>query len=441
MVQADIGPLLRTLAPCSIDQAFYRALVASTLDSSVSVWRNNTQVFLCASPETLCVDRDPCTALASFANAVDRQRAERSASDVPWFPLALGWVGYDAMRLDEPSAVTDSRSIADCAPHAALLRFNAVLRVSLEDQSVSVCAGNPEDEQRLVTLWEKTVQTQLAPIAEVDVHSDTSKAQHCAAILQVIHEIREGEVYLVNIAQVLHSHTALSDQQLAARVFRANSNYGAILRGEGVRIGAMSMELGLAVNRLQNTVQTHPIKGTRPRSQDPIKDRALAEELEQSPKERAENVMAVDVHRNDMGKFANVGTVQVYALCSVQSHHYVHHLVSQISCKISDETSTLDILTAMAPVGSVTGAPKRAAMQTIAKLERERRGLYTGFYGAVWPDGSMELAVAIRTMVVDSSGTHFGCGGGIVYDSDPENEWQELQWKQRGLSGKLSPTS
>ena len=342
------------------------------------------------------------------------------------------------MRGDEPGANDDQRPNGDYAPRAVLLQFSSVLRASILDHSVEVCARDANAEQRLRDLWLSASQHSLEPIAEISVHSQTDEQTHLAAIAQVKESILDGDVYLVNVARVLHSDTALTPQQMAVRVHRANSCYGAIMRGHGVTLAAMSMELGLRVDRVKNELETSPIKGTRPRSTDVQLDQRLALELEQSPKERAENVMAVDVHRNDLGKFAEVGSVVVHALCAVESHAYVHHLVSQIRCKICETTSSVAILRAMSPVGSVTGAPKRSAMQTIAQLERERRGVYTGFYGAVWPDGSMELAVAIRTIVNDCLGAHFGCGGGIVYDSDPDTEWQELQWKQRALSGKIT---
>jgi anthranilate/para-aminobenzoate synthase component I len=436
---------VRTLDPTAADTHFYRALVATTRDRSVSVWRDKTHVYLCASPRSLCCESDPTQALEAFAAAIDAQRMVHATTPLgpqspQWCPLIVGWLSYDAMRSDEPLSELDQRPSADMAPYAVLLEFAAVLRASLTESVVEVHAADPEAERRLCALWQETTQLELEPLSALSLRSLTDREAHRDAILQVKSAIVEGEVYLVNVACVLHAQSGLSPQQLATRVFCADARYSAIIRAHGVQLGAMSMELGVSVNRATNTVCTEPIKGTAPRSDDPQQDARLAQQLESNPKERAENVMAVDVHRNDLGKIAQVGTVHVDALCAVESHTYVHHLVSRVSCKITDQTSTLMLLQAVCPVGSVTGAPKRAAMQMIANVEREQRGVYTGLYGAVLRDGSVELAVAIRTIVNDSLGAHYGCGGGIVYDSDPDSEWQELQWKQRTLSGKIPST-
>ena len=145
--------------------------------------------------------------------------------------------------------------------------------------------------------------------------------------------------------------------------------------------------------------------------------------------------MAVDVHRNDLGRIAARGSVSVPALCAVESHAFVHHLVSTVRARVGEDIGTKEVLASVLPVGSVTGAPKRAAMMKIAALEVEKRGIYTGVYGAIGGDGSMTLAVAIRTIVADSlGGASYGSGGGIVADSDSAREWDELAWKERALS-------
>jgi anthranilate/para-aminobenzoate synthase component I len=148
--------------------------------------------------------------------------------------------------------------------------------------------------------------------------------------------------------------------------------------------------------------------------------------------------MAVDVHRNDLGRIAEVGSVSVASLCAVEPHPFVHHLVSTIRARARQDVTAKDVLEAMLPVGSVTGAPKRAAMQWIARIEPERRGLYTGAYGVIEPDGSLDLAVAIRTIVADERRANYGSGGGIVMDSDPAHEWAELAWKERAFAGYAS---
>jgi para-aminobenzoate synthetase component 1 len=351
----------------------------------------------------------PAGALDALGDALDALHATLPPMGDPGTPVALVWATYDAAwHAASPRPVVDGRPPGDRCPSVFLAR-------------VEVTAVDPTD-----TPW-PAGEAPLAPFT-----SATGQGAHAAMVDAVRALIRDGEVYLVNVARMTH-RPAMSPEAVALRVHRADAPRAMIAHTDDALVAAMSMELALSWDRRAGVAISRPIKGTRPRRADPAEDAREAEALRADEKERAENAMAVDVHRNDLGRVAVTGGVTVPVLCGVESHRYVHHLVSTVRAAVDPGLSARAMLSALLPVGSVTGAPKLAAMEAIAALEVERRGLYTGVYGLVFADGRVELTVAIRTLVTDAAGAHYGVGGGIVWDSDPGREWDELRWKQRGV--------
>jgi para-aminobenzoate synthetase component 1 len=172
-------------------------------------------------------------------------------------------------------------------------------------------------------------------------------------------------------------------------------------------------------------VETKPIKGTRPRSADPALDRALAEELRASEKDRAENVMIVDLLRNDLGKVCAPGSVRATRLFDVESYATVHQLVSTVEGRLAAGKHALDLVAACFPGGSITGAPKLAAMEIIEELEPQRRSIYCGAIGYVGYDGDMDTSIAIRTLLQHGDYMYAWAGGGVVADSNVDAEYQE----------------
>ncbi len=354
--------------------------------------------------------------LDAFGDALDALRASARSSGDEGLPVAFGCLTYDAAwYAAEPRRRVDARPFGDRCPSVWLARYNHVTSIDL-----------PPGPLRT----RREVAFPLGPFESATAHD-----AHVANVEAVRASIRDGDVYLVNLARMLHAPRATTPEALSSRVIASGARYGAVFHAGDALVAGMSMELALSWDRARSLATTRPIKGTRPRRADPEDDRRESDELARDPKERAENAMAVDVHRNDLGRVAVTGGVSVSALFESEAHRDVHHLVSTVSARVAGERPAREVLRAMLPVGSVTGAPKLAAMERIADLERERRGLYTGVYGAVWSDGSVQLAVAIRTLVSDREGCHYGVGGGIVWDSDPEREWLELAWKQRALGG------
>ena len=183
----------------------------------------------------------------------------------------------------------------------------------------------------------------------------------------------------------------------------------------------------------QGQVQTRPIKGTRPRAKDAQQDAQMANDLLHSAKDRAENLMIVDLLRNDLGKICRPGSVKVPSMFDVESFAHVHHLISTVTGQLAAGQDALALLRECFPGGSVTGTPKQRAMEIIEQLEPHRRGLYCGAIGYIGFDGNMDTNIAIRTMVYTQNKIHFWAGGGIVADSDGPAEYQETLDKAKAM--------
>src|SRR5262249_14292120 len=205
----------------------------------------------------------------------------------------------------------------------------------------------------------------------------------------------------------------------------------------GFQIASASPERFLRVEK--GMVETRPIKGTRPRGATPAEDQLQVDALLYSGKGRAENIMVVDLLRNDLGRGCRYGSVQVTAVCRLESYAYVHHLVSEVRGQLRPGCPPLDLLRAAFPGGSVTGAPKIRAMEIIADLEPTARGPYCGSLGYIGFDGTMDTNILIRTFTIGRGWVQFPVGGGIVADSSPEREYEETWHKAEGLLRALSP--
>jgi para-aminobenzoate synthetase component 1 len=260
------------------------------------------------------------------------------------------------------------------------------------------------------------------------------KERYLARIQQIREWIAQGEVYQVNATFPLLVNTEGDPAQLYRQIAtRHPVAHAAYIEDVGRTILSFSPELFL--QRSGNTLITRPMKGTAPRSADPETDRKLGEALHASEKNRAENLMIVDLLRNDLGRLALPGTVRADPLFSLEKYPSVWTMTSTVQAEITPETSLAEILKALFPCGSVTGAPKIAAMKRIQETEAEPRGLYCGSLGWLAPNGDFSLNVAIRTLVLDEDGQgRYHVGAGIVYDSNPEQEWDECHWKARILN-------
>jgi len=256
------------------------------------------------------------------------------------------------------------------------------------------------------------------------VRANLSRAQYLDAFARIQRYLREGDCYQVNLAQRFAAPTQ-GDPWLAYRELRVMNPapFGAYLGTPDCQVLCSSPERFLRVRNA--LVETKPIKGTRPRGADPDEDLRLAAELRASPKDRAENLMIVDLLRNDLGRVCAIGSIEVPTLFAVESFARVHHLVSTVCGRLAAGRTALDLLRACFPGGSITGAPKRRAMEIIEELEPNRRGIYCGAIGYLGFDGAMDTNIAIRTLVHSGGLTRLWAGGGIVADSDAQSEYRE----------------
>ncbi|MBK9990435.1 MAG: aminodeoxychorismate synthase component I [Verrucomicrobia bacterium] len=263
-----------------------------------------------------------------------------------------------------------------------------------------------------------------------------SKAEYLQSIARIKNYIAAGDVYQVNLTQRFDAPLTCSPYDLYRRLRqRSPAPFSCFLNFDSLQVVSSSPERFL---RLQSgCVETRPIKGTRPRGKPQGEDARLRSELAVSEKDRAELLMIVDLERNDLGRVCVPGSIEVAELYKVETHPTVHHLVANVSGKIRGDCDVVDCIRAMLPGGSITGAPKIRAMQIIDELERTRRGVYTGAIGYIGFDGGCDLNIAIRTILCAHGRAHYHVGGGIVWDSDPEAEYQETLDKGAAMRAAL----
>jgi len=252
-------------------------------------------------------------------------------------------------------------------------------------------------------------------------------------ILECQHSITEGDAYQLCLTTEA-TVDARPDPVATYLALRAASptHHGALIRAGGVALLSASPEQFLAVSP-EGLVTTSPIKGTRPRGQTEADDWRLRTELAASDKERAENVMIVDLMRNDIARVSKPGSVDVTKLLEVESYAQVHQLVSTVRGQLRDGLNGIDAVRACFPAGSMTGAPKLAATEILDRLENRARGIYSGAFGYVGLDGAVDLAMVIRSIIIDSAGSTVGTGGGITALSVPQEELAEAKLKAAAL--------
>jgi para-aminobenzoate synthetase component 1 len=273
-----------------------------------------------------------------------------------------------------------------------------------------------------------------------NVTSSFSREGYREAVRRVLAYIGAGDVYQVNLAQRFRAPRSEPPQSLFARLLaRHPAPYAAYVDGGPWALVSNSPECLL--QRSSERVATFPIKGTRPRAEQPARDKAMASALLSSIKDGAEHLMIVDLERNDLGRVCRYGSVRVAELARLRSFASVHHLESEVAGELAPHTPLAALLRAVFPGGSITGAPKVRAMQIIDELEPVGRGFYTGAIGFIDAAGGARLNVAIRTATVTAEAATYHAGGGVVADSDPDEEYRETLLKARAFFDALAVAS
>ncbi|PPB80269.1 aminodeoxychorismate synthase subunit I [Albidovulum inexpectatum] len=271
----------------------------------------------------------------------------------------------------------------------------------------------------------------LATLANITPGWDARR--HATAICRILDYIAAGDIYQANLTMRMQAQYRGSARGLyAALAVRQPVRHGALVDLPGMpRILSRSPELFFATTA-DGHIETRPMKGTAPRHPDPKRDSALRDGLAQSVKNRAENLMIVDLLRNDISRICRLGSVRVPDLYRVETYATVHQMISRVTGRLRDGVRGSEIFRALFPCGSITGAPKIRAMEIIRELEDGPRDAYCGAIGWMAPDGAARFNVAIRTIeLYDDGRAEFGVGGGIVADSTPEGEYEEALWKAR----------
>ena len=355
-----------------------------------------------------------------------------------------GWLSYEAAAWTEPG----NPWRADPMACLWVARHDPVLRFDLKDETLWIEASDPNRLDQMAS-WLASItapsdeppKSISIPIEQWHWHSD--RGAFAAGVQRIREWIASGDLFQANLTACCS--TPWPEQHSALDLFlrlrqHCPAPFGGLLIGDGDAKGeavlSTSPERFLRVDP-DGQVETRPIKGTRPRDADPCKDAALAAELICSPKDRAENVMIVDLLRNDLGRVCQPGSIQVPQLLGLESYAAVHHLTSVVQGQLRNGQNWVDLLEACWPGGSITGAPKLRACQRLQELEPTSRGPYCGSLIRRDWDGQFDSNILIRSLMRrgDTLRAHAGCG--IVADSDPDNEADELGWKLEPLLDAL----
>lgn len=334
----------------------------------------------------------------------------------------FGYLGYDLKNHSEKLSSTnpDLTALPDM-----FFFVPGILLVTGNDGTIQVLKGSDE--------YSRSSEDAVFDPGAISLRQKSmpDREAYLGKIRQAQKDIYEGDYYEINLSHPLEFEFGGDSLDLFYRMQQLGPvPFGAYLKLQGREVCCLSPERFLA--RKGKRVWSQPIKGTAPVTGE--KDAEQINRLKNSEKERAENLMIVDLVRNDLSHFAVEGTVRVPSLFEIQTFNTVHQMVSTVECEVPSEAASVDMLRACFPMGSMTGAPKIASMKAIEKLEDYRRGLYSGAIGYITPDQDFDFNVVIRTAVVKGSTAVYPVGGAITSDSDPDAEWEETLVKARAIT-------
>jgi anthranilate synthase component 1 len=382
-----------------------------------------------------------------FLAALDRDWLKERINDSGkqcGLPFRGGWflfLGYELAAAIEPR-LADHMVAAEDIPVAQATRFPAaIIRDHVTGMAHLVCEADHAADL-LPAMRNDVMQTpaETASTSPVGAQGEEEDPRRYLRDVQRIQAyIAAGDVFQVNLSRAwrIRLNHAVKPVELYRMLRRSNpAPFAGFCNLEnGAAIVSSSPERLICV--VGNKVHTRPIAGTYPRSNDPRQDRSWSEELLLHPKERAEHIMLLDLERNELGRICRLGSVQVNERMVLESYRHVHHIVSEVSGELQAGVTPAQVIRAVFPGGTITGCPKLRCMEIIAELEQTARGAYTGSMGYLNRDGSMDLNILIRSMVLHNGQISLRAGAGIVTDSDPERELRETRTKAQGLLAAL----
>ena len=391
---------------------------------------------------------DPLEELRRLLNA---HRAVRLPELPPFSAGAVGYAGYDVVRYTEhlPQAPPDDRGLPDLsfAFYDRMIVFDNVKKTM--DVVVTAHVDGPEDAERAYRAAQQRVDATVRQLssskldlecADIDTRggsalpfrSNFRREDFERAVRRCVEYIEAGDIFQVVISQRLEVEIQVDPFEIYRTLRVVNpSPFMFFLRTPETTLVGSSPEIMCRV--VDRKVTVRPLAGTRRRGATEEEDRRLAEELLADPKERAEHVMLVDLGRNDVGRVAKYGTVELSDVMVIERYSHVMHITSNVTGQLEEGKDAFDALKACLPAGTVSGAPKVRAMEIIDELEPHRRGPYAGAVGHFDYHGNMDTCIALRTIVVQDHTAYVQAGAGIVADSQPASEYQETLNKARGL--------
>jgi len=378
--------------------------------------------------------RDPN---APFLRALDEWWTDdRIATSTQSLPFLGGWflyLGYELAAEIEPRLDLDTDPLL---PAAFAVRCPTAIVLDHETLTCHWVTENGDASQRAQLDRDiARIQKQSAPtvVQSVDVSED-DPAHYLGAVHSAKQYIEAGDIYQANLSRqwtVIVAESVSAENIYGALCVANPGPFAGIARWQDTAIISSSPERLLLVRN--GIISTRPIAGTRPRGVDDVADYCLSKELIAHPKERAEHLMLIDLERNDLGRVCKAGTVEVDEMMVVESYAHVHHIVSNVRGSLRDDITPGASIAAVFPGGTITGCPKVRCMEIIDELESSPRGAYTGSFGYLNRDGSLDLNILIRTMVMQGDTLTFRAGAGIVADSEPQAELAEARAKAKGM--------
>lgn len=411
------------------------------LDSGMDEEKLGRYSFISSRPFDVIKMKDSkSNPLDTLKEKLDKYKVENN-THIPFIGGAVGYVSYDVGNYIEklPRTAIDDTGVYDLY----FGFYNFVIVVDhLENKTYIATPGISQEEELSIA---KEIESKILNAdkqnlkydfngkqIEVKLSSNFKKNEYINAIEKVRDYIKQGDIYQANLTQRFSGKTNLSSYQLYKKLRDVSkAPFAAFLNFENYQVLSNSPER--FIKCIDKTIEARPIKGTRPRGNTIEEDMRLQEELRNSEKDKAELLMIVDLERNDLGKVSKIGTVKVPELFVIEPYANVSHLVSTVTGKLKDSLSSIDVIKATFPGGSITGAPKIRAMEIIDELEPTQRNVYTGSIGYIGFNGDMDFNIAIRTLIKKDEDIYFQVGGGITWDSNPQEEYQETLDKAKSI--------
>ena len=388
-------------------------------------------LFAAPSIELVAYDQQQ---LNQLLNAIDSKPNQTALNS----PFQCGWLvyfSYESAYLMEPKlahliATTDEPLAIAMFCQGAIVKDHNNGHCQLYANSTEVA-----DQIRQQMDAEMSFGQQIVELNEV---VEEQGAIFELAVKAAKKLIQTGDIYQANLSRqyICQANDSIKPAAVYAKLKVSNpAPFAALMQCNHFAVVSSSPERLFSIK--QGVIETRPIAGTRPRGKNSQEDDALIKELINTPKERAEHIMLIDLERNDIGKVCKTGSVEVDELMVVESYEHVHHIVSNVKGRLSTGVTVVDAIKALFPGGTITGCPKIRCMEVIHDIEQRHRGAYTGSIGYINHDGQVDFNILIRTFCINGQIIKFNAGAGIVFDSDPSAELQETRHKAKGMLNAL----